>query len=613
MTDDRKRDEMRRLHGLGTPGDAPDPLDESIPIDEPPTGPGLAPIYLEKLRELARLDLVAYYQRRAEAAAEIGIPPTALDKLVARLRKDDAPRVRVDSDKAADLLLEIVVQAGIEVWPDPDGEPFATIPVNGHRENHPLRARAFKAWVLRIYSRAVRRALQDGTEVPGSVSPDTLAAALLTLEAMAMDAPARRPAVRSAFGPDGCLYIDLGMPDWTVAKVTARGWSVQETCPVPFIRPPGLRALPAPVKRGAIGDLRELVNLPAEGGDDARFILFVSAMVAALWPTGPYPVLVVLGEAGGGKTTLCTIFRRLTDPNRAELRSPPKDEADLVHAAVNGRVVAIENVSRLSPEMSDMLCRISTGAGFGKRRLYTDGEEYLIDVCNPVVINGVDIGPLRGDLASRAVILSLPPLVAHDQAARIEADFTTVAGSVFGALLSGLSAAMRNRKAIEAKGYALPRMADFAVTAMAAAEAFGWSPESVLAALHANRAAAVEEVIEADHVGALLRRLAEGGDPETRAENQARARRGDPVWTGTAAELLDRLNTMAPEVWRRMRGWPADATRLSARITRVEPELRKVGVVVERRRDPARDRTRTLALFLTLPASAASAASEDEV
>ncbi|WP_439578381.1 hypothetical protein [Elioraea sp.] len=588
----------------------PDPLDGAFPADEP--APAAFDMRSEKLRELARLDLVAYYQGRAGAAKEIGVPPAALDKLVARLRKDDAPRVRAEGDKAADLLLEIVVQAGIEMWPDEDGEAYATIPVYGHREHHPLRSRAFKAWALRLYARAARRALQDGTEVPGSVSPDTLAAALLTLEAMAMDAPARRPAVRSAWGPDNCIYIDLGTPDWTVAKVTARGWSVQARCPVPFIRPPGLRALPAPVKKGAIGDLRELVNLPGEGGDDARFMLFVSAMVGALWPSGPYPVLVVLGEAGGGKTTLCTLFRRLTDPNRAELRSPPKDEADLLHAAVNGRVVAIENVSRLSPEMSDMLCRISTGAGFGKRRLYTDGEEYLIEVCNPVVINGVDVGPLRGDMVSRAVILSLPPLAAHDQASRIESDFTAVAGSVFGALLSGLAAALRNRKAIQSKGYPLPRMADFAVTAMAAAEAFGWSPENVLTALNANRAAAVEEVIEADHVGSLLRRLAEGSDPETREENQARARRGDPVWTGTAAELLDRLNTMAPEVWRRARGWPADATRLSARITRVEPELRKIGVVVERRRGSARDRTRTLSLFFRLTASAASGASDNE-
>lgn len=591
---------------------SPDPFDEPIASgDSSPPGP---PFNMQdaRLRELAALDVIAYYKRRAEAAKDIGLPPGVLDKLVERLRKDDAPRLRVEGDKAADLLLELIVRTGAEFWPDEDGAAFATIPVNGHHEHHAVRSRAFKAWVLRLYARGVRRDLKNGTEVPGSVSPDTLASALLTIEALALDAPARKPAVRSAWGQDGCIYIDLGTPEWTVAKVTARGWSVQAAAPVPFIRPAGLRPLPAPVKKGSIGDLRDLVNLPAEGGDDSRFILFVSAMLAALWPSGPYPVLVVLGEAGGGKTTLCTIFRRLVDPNRAELRSPPKDETDLLHAAVNGRVVAIENVSRLSAELSDMLCRISTRAGFGKRRLYTDGEEHLIEVCNPVVINGVDIGPLRGDMASRAVILTLPPLAAHDQAAQIEAGFTTVSGSVFGALLSGLSAALRNRKAIEAKGYALPRMADFAVTAMAGAEAFGWPAESVLSALNANRSAAVEEVVEADHVGALICRLAEGKTAEHRAENEARARRGDPVWVGTAAELLDRLNTMAPDQWRRARGWPADATRLSSRITRVEPELRAVGVRIERRRGSARERTRTLALFLSPAASAASAASDHE-
>jgi len=50
----------------------------------------------------------------------------------------------------------------------------------------------------------------------------------------------------------------------------------------------------------------------------------------------------------------------------------PREDRDLFIAAVNGWVLAFDNVSALPDWISDTLCRLSTGGGFATRQLYSD-------------------------------------------------------------------------------------------------------------------------------------------------------------------------------------------------------------------------------------------------
>ena len=52
-------------------------------------------------------------------------------------------------------------------------------------------------------------------------------------------------------------------------------------------------------------------------------------------------------------------------------------------AARNGWIVAFENLSKIDQELSDGMCRVATGAGFGTRTLYSDLDETLVAVCRP--------------------------------------------------------------------------------------------------------------------------------------------------------------------------------------------------------------------------------------
>jgi hypothetical protein len=87
---------------------------------------------------------------------------------------------------------------------------------------------------------------------------------------------------------------------------------------------------------------------------------------------------------GTAKSSLCEVVRELIDPNTAPLRALPRDERDFF-AASKGHVQAFDNVSALQPWLSDGLCRLATGGGFGTRRLRADQDEVLFDGARLVV------------------------------------------------------------------------------------------------------------------------------------------------------------------------------------------------------------------------------------
>src|SRR5207249_4833322 len=107
------------------------------------------------------------------------------------------------------------------------------------------------------------------------------------------------------------------------------------------------------------------------------------------------------------KSTTAKLLRLLVDPSVSLIRTPPKDDRDLLIAASNSRVVAYDNLSGVTPWLSDGLCRLATGGGFSTRELYTDSEEVFFDAKRPIILNGIDHLAERADLAERAVILCL--------------------------------------------------------------------------------------------------------------------------------------------------------------------------------------------------------------
>ena len=368
---------------------------------------------------------------------------------------------------------------------------------------------------------------------------------------------------------DGDIYLDLGNADWQAICVTRQGWSLTNTPPVSFRRPKSMMALPIPTPGGSVDLLREVLNI----SDDSQWTLFIGFILAALRPRGPYPVLVLDGEQGTGKTYIAHTVKSLIDPARAGNRGEPRDVRDLMIAATNGWVLSFDNLSRISPELSDGLCRLSTGGGLATRELFSDAEETIFDARRPVVINAIGDVVTRADLVDRAVIVTPSVITAQQRRQEnfLETRLNEIRPFVLGALLDAISHGLRTVESIHLEG--LPRMADFAVWVTACAPALGWEPNRFIDAYFANRSDAVEIGLEASPLVAPLRALLSSGP-----------------WEGTASELLTRLTDIGGEAVRKMKDWPTKPNVLSNSLKRLAPALRETGLIITRKERTATGR-----------------------
>ena len=185
---------------------------------------------------------------------------------------------------------------------------------------------------------------------------------IASLEADAEDAgPARAVFVRvggDLSSDDPTYYLDLGDAARRAVAITAAGWEIVHRAGVAFRRPRGMRPLPAPEPGGSLELLKSYINL-----DDDEFLLLIGWLAAALRPVGPYPLLVLNGEQGSAKSTLSRIARKLVDPHISPLAGEPREPRDLMAAAKNCAGLTLDNISSLTPWLSDCLCRLATGGG----------------------------------------------------------------------------------------------------------------------------------------------------------------------------------------------------------------------------------------------------------
>jgi energy-coupling factor transporter ATP-binding protein EcfA2 len=291
--------------------------------------------------------------------------------------------------------------------------------------------------------------------------------------------------------------------------------------------------------------------------------LFVAVLLAGLRPQSNYPVAVLTGEQGTGKSSLVRILARLIDPRMPEQRSTPRTEEDLLVAAKGQHFLSFDNVSGLPDWLSDAICRLSTGGGAGKRRLYTDEDEVLFSGRRLVAINGIEDVAVRPDLVDRAVMLALEPIAEKQRRdeAEFNAAFDRIAPKVLGALLDGVVTGLRDLAAIRIADK--PRMADFALWAEACTRAY-WPAGTFLAAYRVNLAASVDLVLEASPVGEAVQLFM--------ADRTA--------WEGTASALLPLLTGAISEQAAREKSWPKRPDVLSGKLRRVAPALRRTGIHV---------------------------------
>jgi len=230
--------------------------------------------------------------------------------------------------------------------------------------------------------------------------------------------------------------------------------------------------------------------------------------------------------------------------------------------------VSFDNVSRVPEWLADALCRLATGGGYSARQLFTDAEEVIFEAMRPVTLNGIPDLATRGDIADRAIVVTLPIIPAANRKPEKEfwKEFDIKAGRILGALLDAVRCALDGQDDVDIDE--LPRMGDFAIWVTAAEPVLGWPEGSFLKAYRENLKTAIGLTVEADPVAVAIQELVETT--------------GD--WSGNATELLAALEDLVTESARRARDWPKAANAVSGSVKRAAPGLRASGVDVKQGR-----------------------------
>ncbi|OJU80988.1 MAG: hypothetical protein BGO11_21180 [Solirubrobacterales bacterium 70-9] len=359
---------------------------------------------------------------------------------------------------------------------------------------------------------------------------------------------------------DDTIVLHLGNDDARSIQVSRSGFKVA-TAPVAFEKKRHTQLLPELLSDWSLAPLGELFN----HGGESNLKLITGWLLMALRETGPKPILILQGPPGSAKTTMTEALKFLVDPTVPLLRTMPTSERDLAIAAANHWVLAFDNLSYIKENMSNALCRLSTGAGFGTRALYTNDEEIVFEYIRPVILNGLDAIATRQDLLSRSIVIRLSEI---PKERRLEKEvfwsrLEEARPAILGALLNATSAALSNRSKVTLES--LPRMADFASWVTAAEPALGWPAGSFLEAFEENNGEALKTSLE----GSLL------------AEKILQALADDVVLQGTPADILGLLALRVSHGDSLSKAWPKNAQGMSRQLTLLNPALREFGVVIE--------------------------------
>lgn len=203
-------------------------------------------------------DWAAY--RRGQENAGLQISEEKLEKAMSRAVVPDSNAVEMAADKFSEIDAAVkqsvkkpikkekltqpqtlikLAEEGAELWKTPDQVAYATVKVEGHRENWPIKLTQFRRWLVGRYY-----------DVLGETAGEkAIKSALEILDHKAMAGPTNEIHLRLA-RMGNTIFWDLGNDAWECVEITAAGWRVISNPPVKFRRTGQTAPLPYPIAGG---------------------------------------------------------------------------------------------------------------------------------------------------------------------------------------------------------------------------------------------------------------------------------------------------------------------------------------------------------------------------
>lgn len=449
----------------------------------------------------------------------------------------------------AEVIIRLVKQNEAFLFHDTENNLYAAVNLNNHREIRSLESKDFSVWLSGLYYKE--------KDKPAKKESISQAISVLSAEAM-YDCDEAIPLSNRVAKSDNAFWYSLSNSKWQAVKITADGWKIENNPPILFRQYRHQMPQVVPKNNGEIHKIFNYLNIKK------YHTLFLCWLVSCFVPDIPHAMPIFYGEKGAAKSTTCTLLKKLIDPSALETLTIQKNARSMAVNLQQHWFLPFDNVSKISEETSDTLCRAITGGGIQQRKLFSDADDYIFTFKKCIAINGINNVVERPDLLDRAILIELSRISEdkRKELSEIQKEFSNDLPYILGGILDILSRAIQIHP--EVKLDKLPRMADFACWGYAIGEALGNLGQVFLDEYQENYDAQNTEIINNNIVATLT---------VTFMENKN-------SWTGRISDLLNEFIAFAPSlgISTKEAGFPKQPNVLSRRLNELQSNLEKVNI-----------------------------------
>src|SRR3989338_7587830 len=310
------------------------------------------------------MDLEDDYQ---PSRSELGLKQISEGKVRNNSRNDENSTI----ENLMDFLLKKTSR--IVISSNDSSRVYASIQVNEHQETFEIDSKSTKTlrWLKATYYKETR---EIHSEESFKQALDIIKGQALYSEKIKTENIPKRTSF------DGYeFHYDLVSPDWKLVKISKDNIGlVGQNINTPIF------------SRSKNQSEQTSPNFLFDGNPIKEFCKFIKIeeffsvhLITMFIPNIACPIAAIIGPQGSLKSSQSAFIKKIVDPSgtkkEEQLSHLPKKIDDLNIHLNNNYLVAFDNISWISDETSDTLCKAITGAGYFKRELYSNDDETILN------------------------------------------------------------------------------------------------------------------------------------------------------------------------------------------------------------------------------------------
>lgn len=351
------------------------------------------------------------------------------------------------------------------------------------------------------------------------------------------------------------IVLDLHNAAGEAVFIVPGHWEVRVNEEVLFRAFANQLPLPKPELGGSLDEFFDLYQV----NDPRQRVLMAAWIVASFCIDNPRPHLAFYGGPGSGKSNTAFMFKKLVDPCLLANVSN-KSFMDLTQMLEHNGIPVLDNLGKIHPDISDLLCNTYTGGTVTTRVKFTTDEDHYFNLKKGIIMTSMSFGEVAVDLLDRMILIERNSNnLEYRSESVLEKRYDEMHPRVLGSILTAVTGVLKRLPDFDPTGD--NRMADYYRIGLLAADEFGYGQALFEEAFRMNQTMKSQIRGKASPIVNAL----------------AEVLKGTPSMRVYMRELVDILKSVAADP----RDIPNQANHLSMELRKAAPILELNGIFLK--------------------------------